>query len=151
MDNFDMSDIGISIDELNRTWENPETVKLPVGTHKVVDTTPQKQAAYERKTKNRSVCRTVYWVMVCVATIIMLISVMLNNAEAGMAIMKFTVVSVSDDTITVRDEHGDVFDFFKGADSTNYVGQEVTVATDLVYNEKDATWKWNEDRTAIID
>lgn len=147
--NVSWQDLGIDIDELNKTMENPDTVNLPNGTYHGRDYgSLVRTKSTSDKDNNFAKAMGVCGVLLIV--IALLIAAMCINAEAGMTLMRFKVVSISDDTITIVDDHGDVFDFIKDDDCTNYVGQEVTVATDLTY-QADGTWKWNEDRTAIID
>jgi len=151
MDNtFDMSDIGIDIDELNRTWQNPETKDKPLGVSYLKDTTPEKQAAYELMVKKHSIRMTTYVVIIAVSIILVLISSMLNRAEAGQALMWFNVAIVTEKTIVVVDEY-DTFLTFNKMDITPDLkkGDEVMVVTDLkMVNGK---WEMNRSRTAILD
>jgi len=93
--------------------------------------------------------RVLVMVIIMMAMILAAGSFFVANAQAGMAFLRFEVVSVSADTITVRDEHGDVFDFWKEHSPVCTVGQNVIVATDLVYSG-DSTWKMDRGRTSLI-
>lgn len=136
-----ISNIGIEVSELC-TEVKPQYEKVGVVHMKAID-----EVKVSHKCK--SFKKTIYFVCVSVTVIMVMISFMLKNANAGMAIMKFEVVAVSDDTITVRDEYNAAFDFDKGENSTEQVGQEVTILTDFHYTE-DGTWTWDKNRTAII-
>jgi hypothetical protein len=73
----------------------------------------------------------------------------LNIAFSGMAFLWFEVVNIEDEIITVIDEHGDGFRFIHDLEKVN-IGDEVIVATDLVY-QGGGKWEWVRKRTSIID
>jgi hypothetical protein len=80
---------------------------------------------------------------------IMLVSFMVRDADAGMSFMMFKVVFVGDEIITVEDEYGSMFSFYKVDTPNVEVGEEVVVCTDIKYLGGDM-WKWDRSRTSII-
>jgi hypothetical protein len=100
--------------------------------------------------KRGSGMRALVMVIIMLAILVAAGSFFAAQAHAGMAFLRFEVVSVSDDLITVKDEHGDCFDFYKEGSPEVHVGQEVIVATDLQYKGHNE-WVMNRGRTAIID
>ena len=101
--------------------------------------------------QNKKPILPVWVVLVILLSIaVVMFSFMVAEAHAGMAFLRFEVVSVSDDLITVKDEHGDCFDFYKEGSPEVHVGQEVIVCTDLQYKGNNQ-WEMNRGRTAIID
>jgi hypothetical protein len=147
--NISWQNIGIEIDDLNKTLENPDTVDMPSGVYHGRDYSSVVKP--KSNIEDTSMVKRALWV--CFITIvigIIMVSFMARNAEAGAAFMQFTVVSVTDKIIQVEDEHGDTFTFHADKSPEVEVGQEVIVATDLTY-VSGGGWKWNTKRTAIID
>ena len=145
-DDINWSSIGIDL-SMEKTLENPMVEEKPVHHGPKVQAKSKPKTAHIDKGSLR---KALY---VCVALIvigIVMVSFMAANAHAGMAFLRMEVVSISDDTITVRDEHGDVFDFWKENSPECTVGQHVVVATDMRYAGQDI-WIMDRSRTSIID
>ena len=81
---------------------------------------------------------------------VVLVSFMLRDADAAMALMKFTVKEVTETHIVVIDNHKDEFVFRRNDDAVIVVGQEITVATEFTYAGGNA-WIWNTRLTMIIE
>ena len=148
-ENISWQNIGIEIDDLNKTLENPDTIDMPSGVYRGRDYSSVVKP--KSNIEDTSMVKRALWV--CFITIvigIIAVSFMVRNAEAGAAFMQFTVVSVTDTIINVEDEHGDTFVFYKEGSPEVKVGDEVMVCTDLTY-VSNGGWKWNTKRTAIID
>lgn len=147
--NVSWQDLGIDIDELNKTMENPDTVDLPDGIHHGRDYSSIVKPK-STNDKDNSFAKAMGVCGVLLIVIALLIVAMCTNADAGAAFMQFKVVAVTDKIIQVEDEHGDTFTFHADKSPEVKVGDEVMVCTDLTY-VSNGGWKWNTKRTAIID
>jgi hypothetical protein len=151
-DSFDPADLGmIAIETLSQEPLGdirPEEIKVPKR-KKPVDNTAAMDKWMEQQAARNSGLRATILVCIMLAIIAGMVFTMVHTADAGMAFLRFKVINISSDTITVRDEYGSVFDFYKEDSPKCAVGQEVIIATDLVY-VGDSTWKMDRGRTSII-
>ena len=151
--------IGIDIDEISM---QPMAIDTKAAT---VDSGPAPSPVYKsynpggteaidrwlaQQGRMKNGTKVIIYCAIAVAILFTILSFMVTNADAGMAFMKFTVTEVNATIITVVDEHGDGFTFYKEGSPEVQIGQEVVVCTDITYVGEDQ-WEWNRKRTAIID
>lgn len=149
--NISWGNIGIRLDLIDpeKTLEDIEaTIERPI-----VLTPPARKlrplVMIKPDIDTNSKVHTVWLLVVEVLIVIIIVTAMCANAEAGMAFLKFEVFSVTEKTIIVTDEHEDFFTFDREGDNNVKKGDDLVVCTDLVW-QGDGTWKWDTDRTAII-
>lgn len=87
--------------------------------------------------------------MIVVLALALTFVLWLNIAHAADAVLKFHVVKVTKEVITVVDENGDGFTFFNDPTLHAKVGETAWVVSNLTY--KGDSWHWKRSTTKLME